>query len=218
MNAQEFSAFALSIGLNDDYFRSLVPDTLWTSDPESAEILALRRSGIFDESAYLDAYPDVKQSGGDPLEHFVHFGIAEKRKFFLVKPAKKPSPSLKKEDQQAEKATPFKNDLSTKTTPHVAASSNRSVSASNAEEIRNLQEENKLLFDQLTIVQEKLEESQRKLRECQAAAKNLAEQKSPAPVKPVAPAKPATPAPTPVVKPAAKPATPAKPVEKANTK
>lgn len=41
--------------------------------------LAIRLSGLFDESWYLEAYPDVAQSGLDPVEHYLRFGAAEAR-------------------------------------------------------------------------------------------------------------------------------------------
>jgi GT2 family glycosyltransferase/glycosyltransferase involved in cell wall biosynthesis len=36
-------------------------------------------SGFFDRDWYVARYPDVMQSGTDPLTHFVHFGAAERR-------------------------------------------------------------------------------------------------------------------------------------------
>src|SRR5690606_37437453 len=38
-----------------------------------------RLSGYFDENWYLSEYPDVANSGIDPLKHFVKYGAFEKR-------------------------------------------------------------------------------------------------------------------------------------------
>lgn len=40
---------------------------------------AIARSGLFDEDYYLATYPDVEDSGLDPLLHYVRFGEAEMR-------------------------------------------------------------------------------------------------------------------------------------------
>ncbi|WP_404711413.1 hypothetical protein [Sphingomonas sp. MMS24-J13] len=40
---------------------------------------ALLRSGAFNPSWYLDHYPDVRKSGQDPLQHYLHHGIHERR-------------------------------------------------------------------------------------------------------------------------------------------
>ncbi len=39
----------------------------------------LRRQGLFDARAYLERYPDVAQSGADPLQHYITHGQAEGR-------------------------------------------------------------------------------------------------------------------------------------------
>ena len=41
---------------------------------------ALKKRGLFDSEAYLEANPDVAASGANPLRHFVHFGLKEGRK------------------------------------------------------------------------------------------------------------------------------------------
>ena len=38
-----------------------------------------KRKGLFDEKAYLDRYPDVVESGMDPLVHYLKHGIREGR-------------------------------------------------------------------------------------------------------------------------------------------
>lgn len=43
------------------------------------EAKVLLESGIFDSNWYLKRYPDVKQSGVDPILHYLRFGAAEKR-------------------------------------------------------------------------------------------------------------------------------------------
>ena len=39
----------------------------------------IRRSGLFDPRWYLERYPDVAQSGMDPIGHFLDFGVGEGR-------------------------------------------------------------------------------------------------------------------------------------------
>lgn len=39
----------------------------------------LRASGMFDEAWYLETYPDVRESGIDPVEHYLRHGAAENR-------------------------------------------------------------------------------------------------------------------------------------------
>lgn len=56
----------------------------WQNTPEQAAIFALRRCGKFDTADYLDRYPDVKESGLDPVQHFIEYGIAEKRYFVCL--------------------------------------------------------------------------------------------------------------------------------------
>jgi hypothetical protein len=58
------------------------------SKTEKREKNYLERSGKFDIVWYLMAYPDVANSGMDPIEHFVRFGAYENRnpnEFFDVK-------------------------------------------------------------------------------------------------------------------------------------
>lgn len=70
---------ALPEGLDVDELKALVPTDMWEKDAETAAVLALRRSGKFDEEAYLNAYPDVKESGMGAIEHYVIYGREEKR-------------------------------------------------------------------------------------------------------------------------------------------
>lgn len=44
-----------------------------------ADILAIAKSGLFDTDFYLAENADVRDSGIDPIVHFVHFGVAELR-------------------------------------------------------------------------------------------------------------------------------------------
>lgn len=44
-----------------------------------AVVSSLRQSGLFDAEWYLRQYPDVAQSGVDPVVHYVHHGAAEGR-------------------------------------------------------------------------------------------------------------------------------------------
>lgn len=71
---------ALPEGLDVDELKALVPTDMWEKDAETAAVLALRRSGKFDEEAYLNAYPDVKESGMGAIEHYVRYGIGEQRR------------------------------------------------------------------------------------------------------------------------------------------
>lgn len=43
------------------------------------EVALLERSGLFDRHYYLEMYPDVAQSGMEPLRHYVAHGAAENR-------------------------------------------------------------------------------------------------------------------------------------------
>jgi hypothetical protein len=55
---------------------------------QAKEKVFLEQSGRFDSVWYLMQYPDVANSGMDPIEHFVRFGAAEKRnptEFFDIK-------------------------------------------------------------------------------------------------------------------------------------
>jgi len=45
-----------------------------------ALVSAARSSGLFDEHFYLKTYPDVAGNRIDPLEHYLTFGLSEKRK------------------------------------------------------------------------------------------------------------------------------------------
>jgi GT2 family glycosyltransferase len=43
-------------------------------------VMALANTGAFDKEWYEDTYPDVAQTGIDPLVHYVYYGAAEKRR------------------------------------------------------------------------------------------------------------------------------------------
>lgn len=44
-----------------------------------ADVALVRRSGLFDDTWYLQRYPDVANSGMDPLEHYLLHGASEGR-------------------------------------------------------------------------------------------------------------------------------------------
>jgi CDP-glycerol glycerophosphotransferase (TagB/SpsB family) len=41
--------------------------------------IALRESGVFDAAYYLEQYPDIAESGADPLRHYLEHGVREGR-------------------------------------------------------------------------------------------------------------------------------------------
>lgn len=47
---------------------------------EAAVFSMIKGSGFFDPDWYLDKYPDIRQAGVDPLEHFVRHGASECRR------------------------------------------------------------------------------------------------------------------------------------------
>lgn len=67
--------------IDAEELKALVPADMWDEDAEKAAVLALRRSGKFDEDAYLDRYPDVRESDMDTIEHYIKYGGKEKRCF-----------------------------------------------------------------------------------------------------------------------------------------
>lgn len=56
--------------------RALGIDIRAVPDPRSKVI---RESGVFDEEYYLEQYPDVAQSGLDPIDHYMRYGASESR-------------------------------------------------------------------------------------------------------------------------------------------
>ena len=60
---------------NRDGWRSFMPPR-WR---RKWELRTLQRMGLFDSEAYLDRYPDVAQSGMDPLQHYIGHGMREGR-------------------------------------------------------------------------------------------------------------------------------------------
>ena len=44
-----------------------------------AQVSLIRESGIFDEAWYLEQYNDVKESGSEPIEHYLKYGSEEGR-------------------------------------------------------------------------------------------------------------------------------------------
>lgn len=98
-NFLELFSHSLPQGLSFDDLRGLVPSEQWASQPENAAILALKRSACFDEKDYLNRYPDVQQSEIDPIEHFVHHGILEKRFFVIGNEKDKKDNALREREQ-----------------------------------------------------------------------------------------------------------------------
>lgn len=67
-------------------FSGLFPPISGSAIPQQAAVLALRRSGVFDEAAYLELNPDVRESGMDPILHYLQFGGREGRKAAWISP------------------------------------------------------------------------------------------------------------------------------------
>lgn len=62
---------------------SLAKPSKWTFMPLSWHLLRIsgrfKRKGLFDEQSYLSRYPDVADSGMDPLIHYLKHGMDEER-------------------------------------------------------------------------------------------------------------------------------------------
>ena len=62
---------------------SLEKPRKWTFMPLSWHLPRMmarfKRKGLFDEQAYMDRYPDVVDSGMDPLVHYLKHGMKENR-------------------------------------------------------------------------------------------------------------------------------------------
>lgn len=115
--------------INFDEIYNLATDDLWKTNPRTASVLALRRADIFDVNSYLEKYGDVKSSKCDAVLHYVMYGIEEGRQFIYLKNKK-----FITHDLEGDK---------TKT--------------KNCEIIEKLKKENKILFNQLQILQKELE-------------------------------------------------------------
>lgn len=72
---------SLPAGLTIDEIRAFCPEPFWRKDPLKSAELALRASGFFDSQDYCKRYPDVLAAGMDPVHHFLHYGMQEKRTF-----------------------------------------------------------------------------------------------------------------------------------------
>lgn len=79
-----------------DVLRQFAPDELWKASPEKAAIHALRRCGRFDVIDYLKRYPEVSESGKDPIAYFIEQGMAQ-RHFFACLPEVRTPPSRVRE-------------------------------------------------------------------------------------------------------------------------
>ena len=85
---------ALPEGFDTEELKTLVPADMWEKDSTEAAILALRRSGKFDEEAYLHAYPDVRESGMGAVEHYVRHGAGEERTLAVAEKCARPKVSV----------------------------------------------------------------------------------------------------------------------------
>lgn len=65
-----------SSGTLKDWFFSLLPLRVRLAKQK----IALKKSGVFDSEAYLATYPDVAESGMDPLWHYINHGVMEGRR------------------------------------------------------------------------------------------------------------------------------------------
>jgi len=118
-------------GLDMAEIKILASPELWEQEPEKALILALRRSGKFDCQDYLSRYPDVKEQGMAPDEHYVIYGRKENRTCRIL-------------------PTPPVLDFSAPSKPDKLTELKR--------EIDILKSENAMLLEQLQLAREKLDE------------------------------------------------------------
>lgn len=63
---------------------------LWKTSPREAISRALRQSPRINWQAYLENYPDIREAGIDPVEHFLQSGIFENRRLYSWHPLHKP--------------------------------------------------------------------------------------------------------------------------------
>lgn len=73
---------ALPHGLNPKELVELAPQKWWEEKSYLAAAYALRKCARINWDAYLDNYPDVKNSGMDACLHFLRHGVYEGRKLF----------------------------------------------------------------------------------------------------------------------------------------
>lgn len=76
----ELACLALGSHMTPEDLLQLVPRRYWDRGDIPAIISALHNAYDIDWNAYLNRYTDVKESGIDPCEHFMHYGIYEGRK------------------------------------------------------------------------------------------------------------------------------------------
>lgn len=79
-------AALLPAGITLEDLKALAPYADWRSSPQQAVAAALAACGRFDGDDYLARYPDVAESGMDPIQHFAYFGIGENRRLRLRAP------------------------------------------------------------------------------------------------------------------------------------
>lgn len=137
--------FALPKEYSSEDFYALAPRDLWQTDPQKATIQALRRSGLFDEKAYMAANPDVSTNGIGAIEHYVKYGISEKRSF--PQKSAKPQQTLP-DDNPSSPPQEAKGD---------SAQHDDHLPYKIRKQIKELQEENSHLLEQLTILQQEVE-------------------------------------------------------------
>ncbi len=136
--------FALPKEFSIEDFYALAPRDLWQTDPQRATIQALRRSGLFDEKAYMAANPDVSTNGIGAIEHYVKYGISEKRNF--------PQKTTEQQQEFHEENASFLSQ-----SKEVPSKYDDYIPYKVRKQIKELQEENGYLLEQLTILQQEVE-------------------------------------------------------------
>lgn len=81
---------ALPDDLNPRELIGAVPEQLWQENPYGATAEALRKCPRINWDAYLARYPDIKNSGVAPWDHFLNHGVYEGRKLISWHKSKQP--------------------------------------------------------------------------------------------------------------------------------
>lgn len=79
-----FDEFAQRLAWSAAVHECLVVQPWWwpllpTRKLRERQLRRLKRAGLFDHHAYLRRYPDVRDSGMDPLSHYLRHGLEEGR-------------------------------------------------------------------------------------------------------------------------------------------
>lgn len=74
--------------MNPGEFEKYAPDELWDDDPTKACLYALKNCPRINWDAYLERYGDIKNAGFEAYEHFIKFGVFERRKLISWHPLK----------------------------------------------------------------------------------------------------------------------------------